>query len=136
MSKLFIGPMSKNVVDTVLNYATENNVRLGLLPSRRQIEFDGGYVNNWMTHEFIGYAGKNKNIILQRDHAGPLQGKTPDDGTESLILDATLGFDYCTLIRGSNITTWTMVLKKLSNSSNYAIQLTQSVFMKLEQNKR
>ena len=94
MSKLFIGPMSKNVVDAVLNYATENNVKLGLLPSRRQIEFDGGYVNNWLTHEFISYAGKNKNVVLQRDHAGPLQGKTPDDGTESLILDATLGFDY------------------------------------------
>lgn len=94
MSNLFIGPMSKNVVDTVIEYATENKVKLGLLPSRRQIEFDGGYVNNWMTHEFISYAGKHKNIILQRDHAGPLQGKSPDDGTESLILDASLGFDY------------------------------------------
>ena len=94
MSKLFIGPMSKNIVDTVIEYATDNNVKLGLLPSRRQIEFNGGYVNNWMTHEFISYAGKHKNIILQRDHAGPLQGKSPDDGTESLILDATLGFDY------------------------------------------
>ena len=34
MSNLFIGPMSKNVVDTVIEYATENKVKLGLLPSR------------------------------------------------------------------------------------------------------
>ena len=94
MSKLFIGPMSKNIVDTVIEYCNENKVKIGLLPSRRQIEFDGGYVNNWKTHDFINYASKSKNIVLQRDHAGPLQGKEPDDGTESLILDATFGFDY------------------------------------------
>tara|TARA_Y100000593_G_C4307212_1_gene336373 strand:+ start:1327 stop:2322 length:996 start_codon:yes stop_codon:yes gene_type:complete len=94
MSKLFIGPMSKNIVDTVMEYCDENKVKIGLLPSRRQIEFDGGYVNNWRTHDFINYASKSKNVILQRDHAGPMQGKKPDDGVESLILDATFGFDY------------------------------------------
>jgi hypothetical protein len=95
MTKLFIGPMSKNIIDVVAEVCRENRVSLGLLPSRRQIEFDGGYVNNWMTHDFISYArAKNKNMILQRDHAGPGQGNEPDDGTESLILDASLGFDY------------------------------------------
>ena len=86
--------MSKNIVDTVMEYCDENKVKIGLLPSRRQIEFDGGYVNNWKTHDFINYASKSKNVVLQRDHAGPMQGAEPDDGTESLILDATFGFDY------------------------------------------
>jgi len=94
MTKLFIGPMSKNIVDTVIKYCRENKVNIGLLPSRRQIEFDGGYVNNWRTHDFIKYVSKSSHVTLQRDHAGPLQGKDPDDGTESLILDASLGFDY------------------------------------------
>ena len=95
MTKLFIGPMSKNIVDVVTEVCRENRVSIGLLPSRRQIEFDGGYVNDWRTHEFINYVReKNKNVLLQRDHAGPGQGKESDDGTESLILDASLGFDY------------------------------------------
>ena len=28
MNKLFIGPMSKNIVDTVIDYAAENNISI------------------------------------------------------------------------------------------------------------
>ena len=35
--RLFVGPMSKEIVDIVIEYSLEKNV-LGLIPSRRQIE--------------------------------------------------------------------------------------------------
>jgi hypothetical protein len=47
---------------------------IGLLPSRRQVEFNGGYVNNWTTEEFVNYIKNKSNIVVERDHAGIGQG--------------------------------------------------------------
>ena len=82
--KYFIGPMSKNIVDTIIEFCNETNNKIVLIPSRRQIEWNGGYVNNWTTEEFSKYAS---NLLLQRDHSGPGQGATEDDGYESLKHD-------------------------------------------------
>ncbi len=90
--KVFIGPMSKNIVDSVIEYCEENNVSIGLIPSRRQIEFNGGYVNNWTTKEFCEYVrSKTDKVLLVRDHAGPLQGYTPDQGLDSFYEDCQSG---------------------------------------------
>ena len=86
--KLFIGPMSKNIVDAIIDYSNENDVKIGIIPSRRQVEFDGGYVNDWKTGDFCSYVkSKTNNILLVRDHGGPSQGNTEDDGLESFIED-------------------------------------------------
>tara|TARA_Y100000592_G_C5468217_1_gene317915 strand:+ start:1388 stop:2344 length:957 start_codon:yes stop_codon:yes gene_type:complete len=82
--KYYIGPMSKNVVDSIIEFSNETNHKIGLIPSRRQIEWDGGYVNNWTTKEFSKYASK---LILKRDHSGPGQGYKDDDGYISLKED-------------------------------------------------
>jgi len=86
--KYFIGPMSKNVVDTIIEFCNQTNNRIGLIPSRRQIEWNGGYVNNWNTHTFSEYVTRKTNFItLQRDHSGPGQGQSDDNGISSLIDD-------------------------------------------------
>ena len=82
--KFYIGPMSLNVVDSILEYTQETGNPIGLIPSRRQVEWDGGYVNRWTTEFFSKYANK---IILKRDHSGPGQGYTDDDGFKSLEHD-------------------------------------------------
>lgn len=84
MPKLFLGPMSKNIVDNILklNY---QGLNIGIIPSRRQIECDGGYVNNWTTEEFAHYVGNS--AIICRDHGGPGQGQVDDDGIQSLVND-------------------------------------------------
>jgi hypothetical protein len=84
--KYFIGPMSKNVVDACVEYisTTENNI--GFIPSRRQVEYNGGYVNNWTTKQFKDYIC-NTSAYLVRDHAGPGQGLYDDDGFKSLEKD-------------------------------------------------
>ena len=86
--KYFIGPMSKNVVDTIIEFCNETNNTIGLIPSRRQVEWDGGYVNNWATQEFTEYVkSKTNKILLVRDHSGPGQGQSDDDGYQSLSED-------------------------------------------------
>jgi hypothetical protein len=86
--KYFIGPMSKNVVDTIIEFCNETNNNIGLIPSRRQVEWNGGYVNNWTTQEFTEYVkSKTDKILLVRDHSGPKQGQIEDDGYFSLSED-------------------------------------------------
>ena len=73
--------MSRNIVDAVIDIG---NI-FGFIPSRRQIDYDGGYVNNWTTKTFTKYV--NGQIIIERDHAGAGQGYIDDDGYESLKTD-------------------------------------------------
>lgn len=87
---IFVGPMTKNVVDAVLEFANDKQTKMGLIPSRRQVEFSGGYSNNWRTSDFCRYVKDNSpHIVLERDHAGPGQGLHDDDGYESLREDCS-----------------------------------------------
>lgn len=82
--KFFIGPMTKNVVDSIIEYCEDKNIMIGFIPSRRQIAIDCGYVNNWSTKTFREYVGDH---FIVRDHGGPGQGKADDDGIKSLKED-------------------------------------------------
>lgn len=78
MIKFFIGPMSKNVVDSIIEF----DGNFGFIPSRRQVDYNGGYVNEWTTGEFATYV--DGRVPIERDHAGAGQGYIDDDGYESL----------------------------------------------------
>ena len=87
--KFFIGPMSKNIVDSIIYFSNSNNIDVVFIPSRRQIKYSGGYVNNWTTKEFYTYLKQNskRKMIIERDHGGPGQGYQDDDGFESITDD-------------------------------------------------
>lgn len=87
--KYFICPMSKEIIDSVIELDSND---FALLPTRRQIDFDGGYVSGLNTVEFHKYVRSKSNILLERDHSGPNQGTSNDDGrmtyeTDSLYFD-------------------------------------------------
>lgn len=84
MMRYFIGPMTKNVVDAIMEYRKANSSQIGFIPSRRQVAYDGGYVNGWNTESFAKYVGE---CYVSRDHSGPSQGKEEDDGYTSLAYD-------------------------------------------------
>ena len=83
--KFYIGPMSKNVVDAVVEFTEETDNKIGFIPSRRQVEYNGGYVNNWTTEEFSDYI--NGRVLIERDHGGAGQGYKDDDGYKSFRYD-------------------------------------------------
>lgn len=87
--KYFFGVISKNQVDTIINYSLENpDKEICFIPSRRQIEYNGGYVNDWNTKTFTKYVKTiNSKIKIERDHSGPGQGLNDDDGFTSLKED-------------------------------------------------
>jgi hypothetical protein len=86
---LFVGPVSKNVTDVVIDYVNRYNCKIVFIPSRRQIEYTGGYVNNWTTQAFCQYvrSRSTSSILIERDHSGPEQGRIQDDGFASLKED-------------------------------------------------
>jgi hypothetical protein len=86
--KLFLGPMSKNTVDAVINYANKYDTSLGLIPSRRQVDYLTGYTG-FTTGKLFSYVkSKTSKVVLQRDHGGPLQGSFEDTGLDSIKVDA------------------------------------------------
>jgi len=83
------GVQSKNSVDVLIDFSLKNpEFNITFIPSRRQIDYNSGYVNNWNTSSFSEYVkSKNPNIKIERDHGGPGQGYNMDDGYESLKED-------------------------------------------------
>lgn len=83
--KYFISPMSKEIVDSVIQFNSQAEI-FGFIPTRRQVDYNSGYVNNWTTDSFSSYV--NKKVSILRDHSGPNQGTKEDDGYYSISIDA------------------------------------------------
>lgn len=116
--KYYIGPMSKNVIDCVINHSQEHSV--GLIPSRRQVDYCGGYVNNWNTQTFSEYVKKkNSSVLLCRDHGGESQGKNYDNGMQSFIEDCS----YFDIIHIDPF--------RVSNSIEQAAEKTKEILIQL-----
>ena len=88
--RFFIGPMSKNVVDSIIEYQDFSSKKVGIIPSRRQVDYLGGYSNNWTTDQISKYSD---DLIIMRDHSGHGQGAEEDDGYLSLEHECKY-FDY------------------------------------------
>jgi hypothetical protein len=87
--EIYLGPMSKNIVDSVIEFAEKYQTPMGVIASRRQVDRAGGYVNGWTTRDFAHYVkDRNYNVIICRDHGGIGQGRIEDDGIDSLLEDA------------------------------------------------
>ncbi len=92
--QFFVGPMTKNTVDAVIEFNDQHHNFFGFIPSRRQVECEslgGGYVNKWNTESFMKFVG---NTLVLRDHGGPLQGKDHDDGIISFAKDINSGLRF------------------------------------------
>lgn len=123
--KVFIGPMTLNVVNSVKNFNTNNDF-FGLIPSRRQIECAGlgsGYVNNWSTEDFRDYT---KGTLVLRDHGGPSQGSKIDDGIQSLTGDINSGIDFIHIDPWKNCTSIDMSIDSTVSLINFCLGLNPS----------
>ena len=114
--KYCFSPISKEFVDNVIEYSNINNKHFIFIPTRRQIEHNKGYVNNWDSQTFCNYVKNNaKHILVERDHGGPNQGYGDDDGIESLT-------DDCKYYDIIHIDPW-MKTKIYSEGLKYTIDL-------------
>jgi hypothetical protein len=78
--------MSVNVIQGAQQFhAKYPELPLCFIPSRRQVDYVGGYVNGFTMKTLREYVGQD--VIIERDHGGPLQGADADSGWESLVED-------------------------------------------------
>jgi hypothetical protein len=134
-TKFYIGPMSKNIVDTILDFSINEKTNVGIIPTRRQIDYNGGYVNDWTTDNFFKYVENKKNdhIIFERDHGGINQGVYQDNGTSSLYTDAKL-FDIIHIDpwRYYNSPSYRFdALKETANNIKYINKLNPNCFFEI-----
>lgn len=75
--RLGVGPMSSEIIEAVFRCSEINAAPLMLIASKNQIDWDGGYVNNWNTKDYAVFLSKMKkdysksNVLICRDHCGP-----------------------------------------------------------------
>lgn len=87
LPKIYIGALSKNIADALVS--CQSKYFPGIIISRRQVDFDGGYSYDWTTESFSSFLKtRNSHIVVCRDHGGPLQGVRHDDGDLSFICDS------------------------------------------------
>ena len=123
--------MTKNVVDTIINYANANSTEITFIPSRRQIDIPRGYVNNWSTQEFTKYVrSKSKFIVIERDHGGPGQGTYPDDGFESLKIDSE-NFDIIHIDPWKQYPDYKEGLEKTIDLINYSYSINKNLYFEI-----
>lgn len=127
----FIGPMSKNIVDTVIYFAEQHNIPIIFIPSRRQIEYNGGYVNGWTTETFSKYVKeKSSKILIERDHSGAAQGINYDDGYESLKYDSKY-FDIIHIDPWKAYSDFDEGLKETEKMIRYCYNLNNNLYFEI-----
>lgn len=99
--ELGIGPMSSEIIEAVFRYSHLRRRALMLIPSKNQVDHNGGYVNNWTTKQFMDFIQKMRTMYPQskvkicRDHCGPgFNGNFDlEDTFNSIKSDVQHGFD-------------------------------------------
>lgn len=99
--ELAIGPMSPEIVEAVFYYSNFFRKPLMLIASKNQVDYSGGYVNNWTTKEYMEFVKEmRKNypmakVKICRDHCGPGFNGNYDlkDVYKTIEADIKNGFD-------------------------------------------
>lgn len=100
-STLGVGPMSLEVIESVFRFSHYHRKQLMLIASKNQIDYNGGYVNNWRTSEYVDFVKQmrstypNSDVKLCRDHCGPGFNGNYDltDTYKTIENDIENGFD-------------------------------------------
>jgi hypothetical protein len=72
--KLGAGPMSKEIVNLLIDYSHNNNYPLMIIASRNQVDYNSGYVSTTseLVKQIKEHSGYDSNrILICRDHCGP-----------------------------------------------------------------
>ena len=71
--KLGAGPMSKEIIDLLIEYSATFSFPIMIIASRNQVDYDSGYVctTAQLAKQVKSHPDYNKDILICRDHCGP-----------------------------------------------------------------
>lgn len=98
---LAVGPMSPEIIEAVFRFSHYHRKQLMLIASKNQIDWNGGYVNDWTTERYMAFVNDQKKqypdstVLVCRDHCGPgFNGNDSiDDVYKTIESDLKCGFD-------------------------------------------
>lgn len=101
MNTLAFGPMSPEIIEAIFRYSHIRHKPFMLIASKNQIDYNGGYVGNWNTSQYMNYIKQmrqtylDSDVLICRDHCGPgFNGSDLLSDTFSTISeDIRCGFD-------------------------------------------
>lgn len=139
ISNFGIGPMSSETIEAAFRYSNYHRKELMLIPSKNQIDYNGGYVNGWTTKDFVKHVRELKNIYsnssikICRDHCGPgFNGiNNLKDVYKTIKSDIENGFDlihidFCHLKGSKDIQ-----LKESKKAIQYALTLNPNILFEI-----
>lgn len=92
--------MSPEIIEAVFAYSDSHQKPLMLIASKNQIDWDGGYVENWTTSQYRKFVDQlkakysNSRVYLCRDHLGPgFKNDDLEDVHRTVDDDIKNGFD-------------------------------------------
>jgi tagatose-1,6-bisphosphate aldolase non-catalytic subunit AgaZ/GatZ len=127
-SKLGIGPMSRQIIESVFSYSAKKKAPLMLISSFNQINYLGGYVtnnNNYaQTVDFLRKKYPDSEVYICRDHCGPgfSSDITMDNLNEAMQYDLDSGFDLMHI----DFSKYSQNLDEILNVSKNAIEFIKS----------
>ncbi len=101
MNILAIGPMSPEIIEAVYKYSHNTHRPFQLIASKNQIDYKGGYVNDWDTKQYMNFIKTMRqtyldaSVLICRDHCGPGFNGSDDlaDVYKTIETDIRSGFD-------------------------------------------
>jgi tagatose-1,6-bisphosphate aldolase non-catalytic subunit AgaZ/GatZ len=102
IAKLAVGPMSSECIRAAYQLSSYENIQIMLISSKSQIDYNGGYVNNWTTQQYSTYLDQlrkdytQSDVVICRDHCGPGFNGDYDltDTYKTVDADLQANFDF------------------------------------------
>ena len=132
--KIGIGPMSSEAIEAAYKYSNTNNEELMLIASKNQIDYNGGYVNNWSTKDYAKFLSKlkkkyNSKVKICRDHCGPgfNNNYSLKDVYKTIEADIENGFDLIHIDFSKNKSNYRRILTESKKAILHARSLNSNI---------
>lgn len=138
-SDLGIGPMSSEIIEAIFRYSHYHRKELMIIASKNQIDYGGGYVNNWTTKDFADFVQAqkkeyfNSNVRICRDHCGPGFNNIYDlaDSYKTIEEDIKNGFDLIHIDFCHFKGTKEEQLKESKKAIEHCLKLNPDIFLEV-----
>lgn len=138
-ARLGIGPMSSEIIESVFMVSEEEKDQIMLIASKNQIDYNGGYVNNWSTKEYMDFLREmqikypKSDVLTCRDHCGPGFNGVYDleDTYKTIREDIANGFDLIHVDFCHHKGSREAKLEESKKAIEYALKLKPSILFEI-----
>jgi hypothetical protein len=137
-SKLGFGPMSPEIIEGIVKASYELKEPFMLIGTKNQIDWSGGYVNNWTTKQYVEFVRekinkyKGSRIYFCRDHCGPgFKDNNIKDVFRTIDDDIENGFDLIHIDFSKISKTKEIILEETKKAIEYILRKNEKIKLEI-----